>query len=459
MRIVYSILGLVALGILAGVIWLNTSTLGRIYLPSGTGIVAKQTCSLAFVSGLDADRARALYLDPLLGDVSDLVGTEIDYEQGEVTASIFGLFFKQTAVHREGLGCTLVHGDASFDRDAAVPLSGQVDGFVLNTQHAEAHFDMNAISAGLDAAFADDGRNTLAVVILHQGELVAERYADGVTAQSPLHGWSMTKSVAATMAGVLTHRDLIDVYAAGQIPSLREAGRPDITVDHLLRMTGGLAGYENNDGTDPNSDMLFTESDMATFAATRERIAEPGAVFDYQSGNTVLAGSALEEFLGDTPQEEIETIRAWLFEPLGMHHSILEPDESGTLMWSSYMYASARDWARLGQLYLDGGRAPGGEQLIPQDWFDYVNERTPGSNDNYGSGFWMYDVGLPEDNFMMNGFQGQLGYIIPSEDLVVVRLGATNFRGDGSPQLVEAVIGAKLDRPAREGFDDAPQPG
>jgi CubicO group peptidase (beta-lactamase class C family) len=161
----------------------------------------------------------------------------------------------------------------------------------------------------------------------------------------------------------------------------------------------------------------------------------------------VLAGSALEEYLGDTPQEELETIREWLFEPLGMAHSILESDEAGTLQWSSYMYASARDWAKLGQLYLDGGRAPDGTQLIPEDWIDYVTAATPGSDGDYGSGYWMYDVRLPDDNFMMNGFQGQLGYIIPSEELVVVRLGATNYQHDGSPELARAVIAAKRAEP------------
>ena len=124
---------------------------------------------------------------------------------------------------------------------------------------------------------------------------------------------------------------------------------------------------------------------------------------------------------------------------------MFESDESGALQWSSYMYASARDWARLGQLYLDGGRAPDGAQIIPETWIDYVTEPTPDSNGEYGSGFWMHDVGLPEDNFMMNGFQGQLTYIIPSEELVVVRLGATNNQHDGSPELVRAVIAAKTD--------------
>ncbi len=119
---IFTGLGVLIIGaLLAGVIWLNTSGFGRIYLPSGTGITAKQTCSLAFVSGLDAERARALYVDPLLGDVSGFVTTQINYETGEVTAGVFGMLWRQTAVYRDGLGCTVVHGASDFDRDAAAP--------------------------------------------------------------------------------------------------------------------------------------------------------------------------------------------------------------------------------------------------------------------------------------------------------------------------------------------------
>ncbi|MCP2669753.1 beta-lactamase family protein [Maricaulaceae bacterium EIL42A08] len=441
MRILLGLGGVVAAAIAGGVIWLNTSDIGRIYIPSGIGITAKQACSLSFVSGLDTNTARAMYTAPLLGDIDKHVSVNVDRYAGEVTASVYGLF-TQRAIYREGLGCTLVHGNAELDTDTGLlPLTAEP--MSLNAEHRDANFDVAALNAALDAAFTEDGRNTLGVVVLHEGELVAERYADGVTAFTPLHGWSMTKSLAATMAGVLTHRRLIDVYAEGQVPALVAAGRPEITVDDLLRMTGGLAGYELNNGTDPNSDMLFTESDMATFAATREQIAGPGERWDYQSGNTVLAGSALEEHLGDTPEEEIATIREWLFEPLGMAHSILEADQAGTLQWSSYMYASARDWARLGQLYIDGGRAPDGTQIIPEDWIDYVTEVTPGSNGIYGSGYWMWADDFPSDHFIMNGFQGQEGFIIPLQDLVVIRLGATNGMRSGAADFAMAVMQAR----------------
>ena len=441
-RVLLGAAGLLVVAAGAGAIYLNTSDFGRIFLPTGTGITAKQTCSLTFVSGLEPERARSLYTDPLLGEVAGFVKTDTDRDARAVTAGVLGLLWRQRAVYREGLGCTLVHGTGAFDSDLSLPDRPE-DTAQIDTAWRDTHFDAAALNTAMEAAFTDDGRNTLAVLVMHEGRIVAERYAEGVTPETPLHGWSMTKSLAATMAGVLTRRGLVDIHAEGQVPALLDAGRPEITIDHLLRMTGGLAGFEQNDGTDPNSEMLFTASDMAEYAATREQIAAPGERWDYQSGNTILAGSGLEPYLGETPAEEIATVRAWLFEPLGMHHSVLEADEAGTQKWSSYMYASARDWARMGQLYVNGGRAPDGTQIIPEDWADYVSTPTPGSDGDYGSGFWMYPTGLPEDTFIMNGFQGQYTFVIPSEALVVVRLGATNFQDDGAIDFANAVLEAE----------------
>ncbi len=320
---------------------------------------------------------------------------------------------------------------------------------MLDTVWRDSHFDAAALDAALDLAFTDDGRNTLAALVLHDGRLVAERYAEGVTPETPLHGWSMTKSFAATLAGVLVQRGLLDVHAEGLVPDLAANGREAITVDHLLRMTAGLDGFETGDGFDPNSQMLFTQSDMAHYAANRTVIHAPGDHWNYQSGNTILAGSAFGVFLGDAVPERQATLREWLFDPLGMHHSVVEVDEAGTLQMSSYMYASARDWARLGQLYLDGGRA-GGVQIIPPDWIDYVTAPTPPSAGRYGAGFWLNNPGLPQDAFMMDGFQSQRVVIIPSEGLVTVRLGATNGVNEDTPGFVNAVVAARR--------ADAPQP-
>jgi len=434
--------GLVIAAGIGGWLYVSNSTLGKIYLPSGTGLTAKQTCSLTQVSGLDADQAHALYIEPILGAAGDFISVSIDETAGTVTSSIPGGLFKQTAVYREGIGCTLVHDPDSFQAGLSAPLPGDPDPMVLDSTWRDSHFDVEALNAAMDRAFTEDGRNTLATLVLHEGRLIAERYAEGVTSQTPLHGWSMTKSTAATFAGVLVQRGLLDIEAPGQIPAMVEAGRPEATVDDMLRMTGGLDGFEINDGTDPNSEMLFTQTDMATYAANRNILHAPGTQWSYQSGNTVMAGSAMEEHMGEDIVSEIETLREWLFEPLGMHHSILEPDQEGTLQWSSYMYASARDWARMGQLYLDNGRV-GDQQIIPANWINYVGTPTVTSDGYYGSGFWLNEPGLPADTVIMRGFQQQWTFIIPSENLVVLRMGATLGSNGGAPEFAQAVIAAK----------------
>lgn len=435
----------IAAVIVIALVALNVSPVGRIYLWAGTGLVAKQNCSLVFVSGLEEERANALYITPLLGDAASLIHYEIDRERREVTAGVLGMFWRQRAVWRDGLGCTLVHGTGDFDPGLTIETEAPVY-FDLDTAHRDANFDTEALQAAVDAAFDDPrgNRNTLAVVVLHDGRLVAERYADGLTRENRLHGWSMTKTAMATLAGILTERGEIDAFEPGQVPELLGRGEEAeaTTIDQLLRMTGGLAIAEINDGFDPNSDMLMTESDMARFAATRERLHAPGDHWQYMSGNTILATHAMQQQMGDGLAEQARALRELFFAPLDMHSAIMEPDESGTFQGSSYLYATPHDWARMMQLYLDDGLAPDGQRLIPNWWDDYVTTPTPGSGDSYGSGVWLDADRLTAGTFHAQGFQGQYGFVIPEHDLVIIRMGVTNWGSSGSFDLATGVVTA-----------------
>ncbi|MEA1943060.1 MAG: serine hydrolase [Pseudomonadota bacterium] len=448
------ILIIAALIVAGGLLVINLSPLGRSYLPSGTGLVAKQVCSLTFVSGLDTEQAKSIYVDPLLGPAETLIRYDLDAEAREVRSGVLGLFWRQRAVYRDGLGCTLVHGRGQFDDDLALPPRAAFDPLPLDTAHRDGHFDATALNAAIDAAFGDpetDPRNTLGVAVLHEGRLVAERYAPGASRETRFHGWSMTKSAMATLAGVLEQDGLIDIEAEGQAPALAavDDSLTDITIEDMLRMAGGLAIAERNDGWDPNSRMLMTQSDMAHFAATRDRLHGPGEHWQYMSGNTILATHAMQQQLGDTLSAQVAGLRARLFEPLGIHSAILEPDESGTFQGSSYLYATAHDWARLGQLYANDGMVDG-ERLLPEGWVDLVRAPTEGSDGTYGMGFWLPEdhENLPDGTFMMRGFQSQLGYIMPAQDLVIVRFGATNGVPPGTSDLAAGVAAALRDRPS-----------
>jgi CubicO group peptidase (beta-lactamase class C family) len=445
----------------AGITALNLSPIGRVYLPSGTGIVAKQMCSLTWVSGLDPDQAYDFYLNPLLGDAASVIGYEMDEENREVTSSVLGLLWQQRAVWRDGLGCTLVHGSGDFDPDLTVPVTRDFQPMTLDTAHRDAWFDTEALDAAVMDAFDDseaDSRQTLAVAVLHQGRLVAEHYAPGASQQTRFHGWSMTKSAMTTLAGTLVHDGLLDIEAEGAVPALAEIDDirlSEITVESLLRMAGGLAIAETNTGMDPNSEMLFTQSDMPHYAATRERLHAPGEHWQYMSGNTILATDTMQRLLGDNLPEQVAGLRARIFEPLGIYSAIMEPGENGVFQGSSYMYATAHDWARLNQLYLDNGVVDG-ERLLPEDWYSIVAEPTPGSNGEYGMGFWLPNERstLPPETIMMSGFQGQWGYVMPQQELVIVRFGATTGVNSRTGGLANAVRAA-LQPPAAE--PDAPE--
>lgn len=441
------VLGAGGAALTAAVVALNLSPIGQIYLPSATGIVAKQMCSLTWVSGLDPDQARTMYLDPLLGDAGSVIGYNMDEERRQVSASLLGLFWTQRAVWRDGLGCTLVHGGHGFDPELEVPIARDFMPMQLDWAHRDAFFDTEALDAAMASAFDKDqadGRGTLGIAVLHQGHLIAEHYASGASRETRFHGWSMTKSVITTLAGSMVQDGLLDIRAEGDIAALAETGDPrlaDITVESLLRMTGGLAIAELNNGMDPNSQMLFTQWDMPHFAATRERLHAPGEHWQYMSGNTILASDTMQRRLGDTLPEQITALRARIFEPLDIYSAIMEPGENGVFQGSSYMYATAQDWARLCQLYLDNGVA-GGTRILPEDWYGIVAAPTPHSGGGYGMGFWLPTeaTGLPPETIMMSGFQGQWGYVMPEQELVIVRFGATLGVSSRSGRLAREVV-------------------
>jgi len=378
----------------------------------------------------------------------------MDEENREVSASLLGLFWTQRAVWRDGLGCTLVHGGHGFDPELEVPIARDFMPMQLDWAHRDAFFDTEALDAAMASAFDKDqadGRGTLGIAVLHQGRLIAEHYASGASRETRFHGWSMTKSVITTLAGSMVQDGLLDIRAEGDIAALAETGDPrlaDITVESLLRMTGGLAIAELNNGMDPNSQMLFTQWDMPHFAATRERLHAPGEHWQYMSGNTILASDTMQRRLGDTLPDQITALRARIFEPLDIYSAIMEPGENGVFQGSSYMYATAQDWARLCQLYLDNGVA-GGTRILPEDWYRIVAEPTSNSGGGYGMGFWLPTeaTGLPPETIMMSGFQGQWGYVMPEQELVIVRFGATLGVSSRSGRLAREVV-ASLRPPA-----------
>jgi CubicO group peptidase (beta-lactamase class C family) len=299
------------------------------------------------------------------------------------------------------------------------------------------------LRAALDRAFEESPsgprRNTHAVVVMQRERIVAERYADGIGIDTPLAGWSATKSATNALLGILVRQGRLDMHAPAPIAAWADTADPRhaITPDQLLRMNSGLdAGQSLHDVSafDPAARMLFVEPDMAAFAASRPLAHAPGAHWNYTDPNTLLLSRIVRDLAGGSPESTRAFIQRELFDKLGMQHATLEFDASGTPIGSSHLWASARDWARLGLLYLNDGIV-GGERLLPEGWVAYSAAQTPGAEYvGYGAGFWTNRgsgygasyrtaAGMPADAFMARGSYGQYVVIVPSHQLVIVRLG------------------------------------
>ncbi|MEO0817104.1 MAG: serine hydrolase [Pseudomonadota bacterium] len=424
---------------------------------AGSGYAAKNICSGYFLSGLTPEVMR----DEALAGASDIlanVSYDIDEDQQHVTTRLFGLF-ERRAVFTPGIGCTLLPSGEKQTSLAIEPLPRlDVSGAAPWPSGSLVPDVSPRFDALLQATFNEEDperpRNTKAIVVVHEGKLVAEKYADGVAADTPLIGWSMAKSITALMVGVLVKDGTLDPGAAAPVPAWRESEgdpRAAITLDQLLRMSSGLEFNETYSAATDVTHMLSNEPDAAAFAADKPPIGPPDTIWSYSSGTTNIVSAIVKRSVGDTLQAYYDFSQKRLFRPLGISTATFEADASGTFIGSSYLYASARDWARLGLFCLQDG-VWDGEALLPEGWIDYVTAPTPTTTSNeYGAHFWlnrdpddasrerMFPL-LPEDAYYMGGFQGQLVLVIPSEDLVITRFGFTPARNHGVEELAAEII-------------------
>lgn len=302
----------------------------------------------------------------------------------------------------------------------------------------------------LDRAFTgvrpDSLARTKAIVVVSGGQLVAERYADGITRDTRLQSWSMAKSLLHAALGAAIAEGKIDPHATAAVPEWQATSDPRsaITLLQLAQMTSGLAFTENYG--DPHGEimqMLFGagRGDVGHAAASLPLVHAPGIHWFYASGSANILSRVLRDKLGgrDAYRSFLQTR---LFDPIGMKSAVPEFDASGTWIGSSYIHATARDFARFGLLYLRGGMWDG-KQIVPREWIDTGRTPTLASKGEYGALFWLNapnpDTGapatsaaLPTDTFCARGFGGKLIAIVPSRDVVVVMLNA-DYSDDVSP--------------------------
>jgi CubicO group peptidase (beta-lactamase class C family) len=313
-----------------------------------------------------------------------------------------------------------------------------------------------ALRAALDRAFAEPhqsspSRRTKAIVVVRDGRVIAERYAPGYGIDTPMIGNSLTKSVICTLVGILVRQGHLSLYQPAAVAAWHgpDDHRRDITIDNLLRQNSGLDIDETGSGFDPVSRMLLLEPDMASFAESASLAATPGSRWRYTSGNYIILSRILRDTVGGSADAVLRFARQELFDPLGMRGVTLEFDATGTPIGSTFMYATARDWARLGMLYLDDGFIDG-HRILPKVWVRYVTSPTADAWYGYGAGWWTsltstgrdgMGTSLPPGAFFANGRLGQFVVVVPSERLVVVRLGLTQQPALGDDGSIAPLLG------------------
>ncbi|MGC2834200.1 MAG: serine hydrolase [Methylocella sp.] len=408
-----------------------------------------QLCSATFVAGLDPDEFYNEAIKPKLGPIGALLRYEVDRQQREVRTSLAGLVHSR-AVHDGPFGCRVLHpgrearffqGEAG-DREPLVVSPSSIAGFGTVTPVND------KLSQALDHAFAESEsgprRFTKAVVVLHRGRVVGERYAPGVTPATPLIGWSMTKSVTNALLGILVRNGKLDMQEPAPIAEWSaKPGDPrrSITPDQLLRMVSGLGcGQSLKTGFttifDADTQMEYDMADQSAFAANASLRANPGSEWRYTNCNFILLSRIIRDAVGGDAKSSRKFIERELFAPLGFEQATLEYDSAGVPLGTIHLWASARDWARFGLLYLRDGVAERGQRILPEGWVDYSARLTPQSANEYGygAGFWTQRgnsaaarvriaAGFPDDSFMAKGSQGQYAIVVPSHDLVIVKLG------------------------------------
>ncbi|MES2105323.1 MAG: serine hydrolase [Pseudomonadota bacterium] len=434
-----------------------------------SGFNSHQLCSEVFISGLDPDqvyRERVLEMGAV-HYFGSLIHYQVDRDKREVTTTVGG-FYKTRGVYTGQYGCVVMHGNEesallpqaareSLKKTMALDVAAQPD--IAGPAVVEPRD--TRMRAALERGFAEREQapyiHTKAIVVLKDGKIVAERYAPGIGVDTSLLGYSSTKSVSNALVGILVRQGKLQVGQAAPLAAWQgqDDPRKAITIDQLLRQTSGLALDQTNSGYDFNARMLYMEHDMAGFAQTAALKAKPGTAWDYNDGHFILLSRVIRDTLGGHASDVLGFAQRELFGPLGMRHVTLEFDDTGTPLGADYMFASARDWARFGQLYLDDGVA-GGKRILPPGWVKYSSTQT--LDTGYGAGFWINGVSgnapwglpwnmphVPVDAFYAMGFMGQHVVIVPSQRLVVVRLGVSHHRDgmvEGADRLVADVIAA-----------------
>ena len=410
----------------------------------GAASYAKVLCSAVFVSGRDVEEARrnSAYFLMAEPDRKEPVTVDVDRERRRVRATLKGV--TRTAAFYGDQGC-VIHPEGQ-DRVFFTPVpvrSTLPDAATLPwpmgdapaTAPWPARLDRAAITAAVDLAFADPEGLTAAMVVVHQGQIIGERYMAGITKDTQLESWSMGKSLTATLVGLEVQRGSFRLDDPAPVPDWRRPGDPrgPIRVRDVMQMSSGLSFTGQDDRhLDPRTqyhDHFFLYAgavDAFKYAVTSPVEFAPGTVGRYRNSDPMTLGFLVRQAVEQRGDVYLTYPQRALFDTLGIRRQVLEPDPWGNFLLSGYDYGTARNWARLGLLYVQDGMW-NGTRLLPEGFTTFVRTPAPAwQRKEYGGQFWVNGEGqwhLPRDAYFMSGAGGQHTFVVPSHDLVVVRMG------------------------------------
>ncbi len=434
----------VAIGI--GIYFLNSA------LIVGSGYSSKYLCSQVFLADRNPDlvfKNDVLPTHPLFRFITNTV----DRDNKTVTATAFGFLSKATAVYRDGCGCTLTvdsSRDDLLEQSKGLKLELQKvsdenwpQGETIDYGSIPKNVDQDKLMAVIEEAFQEPGadtmRNTQAIVVVYRDRVIAEKYETQFSLQTPMLGWSMTKSITNALIGILVGKGKLDIMQPAPVDAWQTPGdeRGAITLDQMLRMSSGLEFEEVYAPFKDATQMLYKSKSMADFAAAKPLRAKPDQEWYYSSGTTNILARIVRDTVGGSLPAVISFAQRELFDRINMYSAIIEADASGSFVGSSYMFATARDWARFG-VFIKNDGVWNGVRILPEGWVNYSLTPTPQApKGKYGAQFWL-NAGredqsedtlypsLPKDMAYLGGFNFQIVAIIPSRDIVIVRLGVTH---------------------------------
>jgi CubicO group peptidase (beta-lactamase class C family) len=443
------IIRFIGLVILATVIYYGFDTYPKLDLISGFS--AKSVASGHFL-----DNRSVTLIEKTDNDINmiDLASNKVDDLEKFATATVYGLK-ERKAIYREGLGATLINDDFDVSKKYNVPKRAVLNnnlpfpyGNLEQKKEILSNIDYEKLNAAIDDAFDKKGeksKRTRSLLVIYKDKIIGEKYVAGFDKDSRILGWSMTKSITATYFGILQKQGKFDITKPAPIAEWAKDNRKNITTNDLLHMNSGLEWEEKYDKICDATKMLFQAEDMTKSQINKPQTGKINDSWNYSSGTSnLLSGILRNQF--KSHQKYIDFWYSSLIDKMGMNSMIVEQDMAGNFVGSSYGWATTRDWAKFGLLYLHKGNW-NGEQLFDPSWSEYVAKPTNGSKGNYGAHFWL-NAGnrypdAPNDLYSANGFQGQMVFIIPSKDLVIVRMGLKEQKdGFDFNGLLKEIIGS-----------------